>query len=218
MINKIIILAGTEHNCTRFRLGNFLRLQSIQAEIDEAVKNDDTGKIAQGIFDYLKLCIPEFEFKDFCVLPWHEIIIAYSVLGLLNSVEHPERFAILKHSIQRDHEHWHYPQRSYFSFVHILAYAYNWKLADIEDMLPDDGIAFIQEIVSQQQNERAFAHMLSTVSYSYDQTTKKQVYRKYEMPNWMMVGIEKRKTIAKERLVDPSLLPLGKVVSAREET
>ncbi len=219
MSNKIIILAGTEHNCTRFRLGNFLRLQSIQAEIDDAVKSDDTGKIAQGIFDYLKLCIPEFEFKTFCVLSWHEIIIAYASLGLLNQIENPERFAILQHSIQRDRESWHYPQRAYFSFVHSLAYAYKWPQEHIENLTPEEGIAFMQEIVSQQQSERAFTHMLSSVAYGYDAATKKQTYRPYELPNWMKVGREEqRKTIAKERLVDSSLLPQGKVVRASENT
>jgi len=69
-------LGGQAHQVVRARLGLYLRLEVVLGEQRKAAQKGDGGAIADCLFKYLSLCIPELDRGVFNNLPWFEIINA----------------------------------------------------------------------------------------------------------------------------------------------
>ena len=100
---------------------------------------------------------------------------------------------------------WNHPERLRISWIHILAQAYNWSKADIENLWTEEAIGFIQEIEADDQTQKEFLHSLSEVAYPYNQGTKTSKYAPLQRPLWMV----KRDVEEVETTLDRRLLPIG---------
>lgn len=185
-----IRLGGRERRIPRARLGRFLDLQAVENRLDEAVKDQDTGGIADALFQYLQVVLPSLDAGEFFEWPWWEVVRAYQEVKLQNTLPDMEQFAILIHRERGGRQPpWHYEGRSKLALLNIFARAYHWTLDQIERLWPEQAIALLQEIVADQVYEREFYYSLSEVAYRYDRATKKYRYQPFRRPSWMTLMV-----------------------------
>lgn len=212
MTNSVqLTLGGCEYLVARARLGQYLQLQAIIEALEEAVEARDSGAINDAIFRYLTTAIADLSRDDLRPLPWYELLNAYNLISTLNTIPESTRFAILRRVEERKGRSipWNYVGRSAVFWTHILASAYHWSKDAIENLWPEEAIAFIQEIMVDDQLEREFLHSLSEVAYHYDKSTKKSRYQPLTRPLFMVEGTaRKRPRISLHR----KMLPMGNVV------
>lgn len=220
MANEVIIsLGGCEYKCIRGRLGKYLALFEVNKSLGEAANRKDTGGIADSLYKYLSLCISDLTRDFFDSAPWFEILDGYESLRDLNAIPQAERFAILNQVGGEDHDKppaWDYHGRMQYLYVHIIATAYGWDQEQILNLWPEEAIAYIQEIMVDEQFEREFYHAHSEVSYSFDKATKKSKYQPLERPAWMVIGsIEEQERKRKDLITEirKDMLPAGVVIS-----
>lgn len=205
-----VALSGREFTVARARLGGYLALQGAQEHVDHAVQAQDNGQIADGLFLYLSTALPELNREAFEAAPWFDVLQAYDDVLALNRIPDSTKFSILRRVEERKGRSvpWHYIGRSAFVWLHTIARAYNWPRAEIETLWPEEAIAFIQEIMVDEQLEREFLYSLSEVAYSYDKATKKSKYLPMARPLFMVM----RNEPVKRTLLHRSSLPVGNVV------
>lgn len=202
-----ISLGGQEFVVHRARLGLYLSLLAVATRLEKASEEQDSGAIVKALLSYLNLCLPES--LPLVALPWQELILAYISLVELNHVD-DENFAILRFRSDGDPAAWDYPDRVRYLWVHLIASRYHWTRESIENLWPEEALAFIQEITADEQAEREFYHALSEVAYSYDEGTKKSRYVPLTKPAWMVAKTEKQVTT---RLYK-GFMPIGVIVAA----
>jgi len=207
-----ISLGGRVWITARARLGGYLALQRAQRALDEAVRSGDNGSITGCLFDYLRTAIPDFQADVFHVAPWQEVTAAYVRVAGLNRLPHADRYAILNApGVDGKPFHWDYEGRAEVVWIHQIAQAYHWPLAQILGLWPEQAVEFLQEILVDDQKEKEFAHMLSEVAYPYDKATKTSRYHPLERPSWMVIGSP---TSAKTRgttKIHKGFLPIGEI-------
>lgn len=209
-----IQLGGSEHTIARSRLGGFLALKRANELIKYAVRIDNNAKIADGLYAFLNVAMPELRRETFNVVYWQEIFSAYYAIDAINQIPELEDFAILIQRVAKSGrvEAWHYPGRAPNVWIHIIADAYHWSREEILNLWPEDAVAYIQEIQAEKFRERNFLHSLSRVAYDYDKVSKKSKYIPLAIPTWMMMGIRNR--INPIGRVDPKFIPLGKIIKS----
>ena len=107
-------------------------------------------------------------------------------------------------------EPWHYQNRTWNLYSHMLAKSYGWTMEYIANLPVLDALAHIQEILVDEQLEREFIYDLSEVAYSYDQRSKTSKHVPLPRPYWMrpkVKGIQEIKTFK----IPASALPMGNV-------
>lgn len=210
----IVTLGGREWEISRARLGGFLRLQQARESINRGVEEAANGWIVDGIFEFLRVSIPDLEASKFYTSPWHDVFYAYSQIEELNRLPHGAEFAILKFPTKTSHRSvpWDNPLRAVIIWIHLIAKNYSWSRSEIEHMWPEEAIAFVQEIMADEQMDREFVHMLSAVAYEYNKTTKKSQYRPLARPMWMvMQSVDDVITMLRK-----DFLPVGNVIYPKE--
>jgi len=100
---------------------------------------------------------------------------------------------------------WDYKNRNWYYWSHLLASQYGWSISDIENLKVDDGLAYIQECLVQQQLDREFTWSMSEMAYPYDAVTKKSIFKPLERPYYML---EPAKPIRKVRMLK-AYMPVG---------
>lgn len=205
-----VALAGREHVVARARLGPYLRLQAAQERIDHGVEAQDTGAIADGLYEYLSTAMPDLPRDDFETATWLEVMTAFRAIDALNHIPEKTKYSILRRIEDRRGRSvpWQYVGRSATYWIHIIASAYHWPLSEIENLWPEQAVAFIQEIMVDDQLDREFEHSLSQVAYTYDKSAKKSRYVPLTRPVFMVEGTGKFKKVKLHR----KLLPQGSVI------
>lgn len=203
-------LAGREREISRARLGGFLRLNVAKKKLYAAVERGDTGAIADSLFLHLKEAIPDLDRSVFNKLDWYEIVYTFSLIERINIIPNQDKFAILVTAVEGQDEAWHYDERFYYAMIHTLASSYNWRKEEIDNLWPEEAIAFLQEIIADEYKSMSFEHALSPVSYPYNKRTKKSKYVPLQRPGWMSQDIGKPR---KNKLggVPEEFLPKGNV-------
>lgn len=206
-----LTLGGREYTATRVRLGQYLRLQAIVEALEEAVEGRDSGAINDAILKYLITAIPGLDRERLRPLPWFELLNAYHQVSTLNTIPEATRFAILRRVEERKGRSipWNYVGRSAIFWTHVIASAYHWSKGAIENLWPEEAIAFIQEIMVEDQLDREFLHSLSDVAYHYDKTTKKSRYKPLARPLFMIQGTQQK---PRRILLHRRMLPIGNVI------
>jgi hypothetical protein len=199
-------LDGRDHIVPRARLGLYLSLQGKILRLAEVSKKQDGGGMANVLFEYLSLCIPDLDRGVFNALPWYEIVGAFSHIVALNALK--EGFAIMRTGGRELTVPWDHPERTRVVWVNILATAYHWSKDDIENLRPEEAIGHIQEIIVNTQEEREFAHSLSQVAYSYDPGSKRTKYVPLHKPPWMVL----RDPDSVKTRIPKENVPLGKII------
>lgn len=204
-----IALGGREWEITRARLGGFIRLQREREGFYKAKDTGDNRAITGALHAFLSVALSDLTLEEFYNAPWWEIFIAYIKIEKLNILPYRDDFAILQFSMVGGRPvPWDNPLRSDILWVHLIASRYNWSKEEIEHLWPEDAIAFVQEILSDQQQENEFIHQLSEVAYEYNKSTKKSHYKPLQRPMWMTAR-RKKDIITKIRR---DMLPVGNVV------
>jgi len=197
----------------RARLGKYLSLQAAASRLNKAAKSGDNGAIFAAICAYIQIALPEVSSETIALAPWYEVISAVADIGLLNAME--SDFAILKigQGGKNSPVPWDYDDRLCYFWVHLLARSYHWTREQIEDLWPEEAIAFIQEVLAHDQYEREFAHSLSEVSYHYDKGAKTSKYVPLHRPAWMV--LRDPKTLITR--MHKHMMPMGVVIYPGQE-
>lgn len=216
-----ISIGGSEFTIIRSRLGTYLDLGIVEERTSEAIEKGDNAEIADCLYEYLALAIPDLKRKVFESAPWLEIIYAVTVVQQTNRIPNADRYAILNADGGRSKP----PPYSYLGrnknyYHHILARAYGWSIDEIDQLWPEDAVALIMEILVDEFHEQEFIYSLSEVAYEYDKATKKSRYQPMKKPLWMIQGIKtskerRQKSLLTRLRVDS--LPVGHIIKSDEK-
>jgi len=194
----------------RARLGGFLRLQQARESINRGIQNADNGSIVDGLLEFLRVCIPDLEAKDFHSAPWWEVFVAYVAVERLNRLPHAAEFAILRFpSDSHRTVPWDNPLRSVILWIHLIASTYSWAKDQIEQLWPEEAVAYVQEILADKQEQREFFHSLSEVAYRYNKATKKSTYKPLTRPAWMVMRSKGGDLVT---VIRADMVPVGNVI------
>lgn len=209
-----ITLGGRAYSVERARLGGFLRLQQARDLLNKGIETGGNGEIVGGIFDFLRVCIPELSPKDFHSAPWYEAFNAYLKLEALNRLPHGTDFAIIQfQSASNRKVPWDNPLRAIIIWIHLIAKSYGWSKEEIEYLWPEEAVAYVQEIMADEQTQREFMHSLSEIAYPYDKATKKARYKPLQRPAWMVLQTDAKGIVTKLR---KDMMPVGKVLYPKD--
>lgn len=207
-----VSFAGKAYRVQRAKLKTWLALEDIKQKFGSSWRDENFSLLLQQIASYFHLSIPELDKIEWETLTWLEIAQAFFQIEFTNlpNLEYP----ILKVSnAKRKAFDWDYHGRSWYTWLHILASRYHWAIEYIAELEVDDAIALLQEILSDQQNEREWEWQLSEVAYRYDKSTKKSHLVPLPRPNWMAPVTPEIQKIKMKR----SYLPVGNVISRVED-
>lgn len=206
--SQLISLGGREWSISRARLGGFIRLQQARESLHKGVDEADNGLITDSLYECLRVAIPDLKPTDFHSAPWYEVFSAYLVVEQINTIPEHYEYSIIRFAqASRRGVPWDNPLRSSIIWIHIIARAYGWSKEQIENLWPEEAVAFVQEILADDQHEREFIHSLSQVAYQYNKATKKSKYVPLTRPIWMTAR-RKREVVT---LLRKDLLPVGEV-------
>lgn len=196
----------------RVRLGKYLDLQDQLTALTKAVKKHDGRAMADAIFEYLRLAIPELSRDQFNDCVWFEITWSFAKIAILNQI--PGNLAMIRNKTDGAKPvPWNHDARDRLNWIHVIAGAYHWPKSDIEYLWPEEAVGLIQEILADQQLDREFMHALSEVAYVYNMQTKKSRYVPLLRPPWMVVR-ELKQVVTR---IPKSMMPAGLIIGAAGE-
>lgn len=218
-----ISLGGDSYEIKRSRLGKYLDLLTQRDHLDEAVESGGNQLIASGLYEYLRISLPDLEQATFESAPWFEIMQAFVSVVDMNVIPKADQYAIINVEYDEDDDDgsigdvvpWTYPGRSGLVWKHLLASAYNWSLEEIDDLWPEQAIQFLMEILADEFSDKEFIHSLSELAYEYDKTTKTSRYRPLRRPAWMVEGSKASKEERKKSVLTSlrrDFLPAGLII------
>lgn len=105
-------------------------------------------------------------------------------------------------------EAWDYPDRSWHTYVHMLASEYGWSIEYISQLQVRDALSAIQEILIDKQLQDEFQWAMSERSSYYDKHTKSAKANPLPRPHWMNKHIDP-KTDARVTQIPVNMLPVG---------
>ncbi len=207
-----VSLGGQEFEVHRARLGQYLRIQEAVSRLHDASTEGDNRSIVDALLAFFQVTIPDLTRDQLVENNWIVIATAFASIQALNALD--INFALFKFADESGLPvPWEYPERMRYYWVHLIASAYHWHIERIEDLWPEDAIAFLQEIIAQEQYEREFVHSLSEVAYQFDQASKKSRYKPLLRPAWM-IARDPKQLITK---LPRALMPVGNVVLPEDE-
>lgn len=214
---KSISLGGDVYTIKRSRLGKYLDLLTQRNLLDEAVESGDNQKIASGLYEYLRISLPDLARATFESAPWFEVIQAFASIADANLIPLADQYAILNigDGKKDDDVPWDYRGRSGVVWKHLFARNYGWRLEEIDNLWPEQAVQFLMEIISQEISDKEFLHQLSEIAYEYDKNTKRSNYRPLRRPAWMVIGSEVSIEKKKKSLITQirrDFLPAGKII------
>jgi hypothetical protein len=200
-----VVLNGREFTIARARLGLFLRLETISAKLVGMIKRRDSGGCVFVIAEYLELATGE-PLGDLTKLMGVELFSAYLTIKMMNFLD--ADIPLLKKLTEKTHGEsspWEYDGGLRYTWIHLLASTYHWPLDQIENLWPEEAVAFIQEILVQDQLQREWDYGLSEHAYSVD---KEGVSRFMPLPRpaWMVRSRPKKTKMLRR------LLPSGHII------
>jgi hypothetical protein len=202
-------LGKVEYPLVRSKLRAWLVLEDFYSKIIEAAEKGNREEFVSSFYSYVSaaLSIPSIELQE-CT--WYEVTRAFREIYQINipSLDFP----MLRRNTQKEtHKkiEWEYPGRTWYIWLHLLSKEYGWDINYIENLLPDDGIALLQEILLDDQLEKEWQWSMNEIAYSYDANSKTSKFTPLERPEWMqpnrVVKIDKMKVKASE-------MPIGIVL------
>jgi len=212
-----VSLGGDVYTIERSRLGKYLELLTQRDRLDEAVEEGEAPNIASGLYEYLRISLPDLDRETFESAPWFEVIQMFADIADINLIPHADQYAIISvdGGDESDDVPWDYPGRGGIVWKHLLADAYHWPLNEIDHLWPEQAVRFLMEIISDDVTDKEFFHRLSELAYEYNQSTKKSSYRPLRRPLWMVEGSEVSKEEKKKSLITKirrDFLPVGNVI------
>jgi hypothetical protein len=202
-----VLLGKKTFTITQSRLRDWLFLEDIRVKISKAADIGDGGMFISSIYGYISAAL-SISVEELSELPWLQIADTLATLFTVNAPGID--FPLLKSKSQESTAIWDYEGRTWYLWAHILADAYGWSIEYIENLRVDDAVAFIQEILVEDQLTREWEWSTSEIAYSYDSATKKSKFNPLPRPSWM--GEAVGRTVKKMK-VKKSMLPVGNVLT-----
>lgn len=178
-------LGKVEYPLVKSKLRAWLVLEDFYGNIIEAAEKGNREEFVSSFYSYVSaaLSIPTDELQ---LCPWYEVTRAFREIYSINvpSLDFP----MLRRTMEKKESHkieWEYPGRTWYIWLHLLSKEYGWDINYIENLLPDDGIALLQEILLDDQLEKEWQWSINEIAYSYDANSKTSKFIPLERPNWM---------------------------------
>jgi hypothetical protein len=209
-------LGKVEYPLVRSKLRAWLVLEDFYSKIIEAAEKGNREEFVSSFYSYVSTAfsIPAEELQS---CPWYEVTRAFREIYLINipSLDFPILRRKMEEKGKNKKIEWEYPGRTWYIWLHLISKEYGWDINYIENMLPDDGIALLQEILLDDQLDKEWEWSLTELAYSYDANTKTSKFIPLERPEWMrpnkVAKVEKVKVRASE-------LPIGIVLKWDTDT
>jgi len=197
----VLRIGNAEYTATRVGLKKWLALEDKKSDIFQATEDKDT--FTDAILAYLSVAfdVPTQELEE---VPWYEIIDEYATSNVLNNINF--QFPLLNEPSSKEKAIWDYAGRTWYLWANLLAKSYGWTLKYISELDPDDGIALLQEILTDDQLDKEWEWGMSEIAYPYNETTKKSEFKELSRPVWMQKKVRKLPTKVK---INVSMLPVG---------
>ena len=206
--SSFVTFDGTKYEVTRARLRVWLQLEDIREQIARAADSKNKDGFISLIYSYLSTALSDD--IDFSHIPWYEIAEAYVEIVDLHRPFFD--FPFLKSASNREKVPWDYEGRTWYSWSHMFAEAYNWSLEYIAELDVDDAIAHLQEIATSKQIRNEFEWMLSDKSVSYDKRGK-GTFHDLNRPDWMKgIKREDKQQLGDKIPMKKSMIPMGHIV------
>ena len=198
-----VTIDGHEVNVPRARLGLFLHLEYHLSTLRKATEDRSSSRIVGAIHQYLELAAGQS--IDMPTMTWIEFYSLFVEVRGLNTL--PRDLPMLKGAgfRRRDPAPWDHPYRPRILWIHMIASTYGWARAEIEYLWPEDAAVYVQEILTDEQLQKEWEHMLSSVAHPVDKQGKDK-YVKIARPAWM--SPKPRKTKIPKRM-----LPMGHIIN-----
>lgn len=203
--NGIIrVLIWTRKLRGKYLFKQWIVLEGKKKKILEAVQNKQPD-FPDLLLDYLWTALGVGS-KYYDQADWFEIIKAfYFCLSLTPIIKLP---LTEPHESKEQEASWNYDGRMWHVYSHMLAKAYGWDLEYISQLQPDEAMAKIQEILTDEQLDREFYYGLSEIAYPYNPQSKKSIFKPLERPHWMH---PKMQPIPRFQ-IPKAMLPAGTVI------
>jgi len=147
--------------------------------------------------------------KDYNSVYWKDIMYAFSMIHRV-TVPEVSLPLVSRHSEKKNEKDpWDYSGRLWFFYSNIIASAYGWTVEQIAELPVNTALAYLQEILTEQQLEREFVWSTSEIAYPYNKQTKKSKFSPLHRPYWMLPDMDVKKKVP---AIPKSLLPVGNVV------
>lgn len=209
----IIKIGKNEYSLEKPKLKQWVHLEELRNKVIHATEVSNSTEFLENYYSLISVAlgIPVQELYD---ATWYDLAIAYlSICELqLSKYEFPMLYVKSKPGAVD----WEYPGRTWFIWVHTLSKTYGWSIEYISELDPDDAIALLHEILSDEYYAKEWQWGLSEVAYSYDSNTKSSKYKGLPKPEWMKVRTNKEVELPKVK-IKKSMLPSGVVVHWKED-
>ena len=205
------ILTGLVKILPQPRFGKFLILEDIKYKILQAVKRKEEH-FPELVTSYISAAflIPERWLKN---IRWDILLLLFLLVS--NKSSPKSKLPLLRPYKQKEHkEAWDYEGRGYAMYLHIIARTYGWTEKEIGRLKLDTALAFVQEIITDEQLDREFVWNMSEKSYSYNYNTKVGKAIPLDRPHFMKEEVKEPVKIK----IPVSLMPIGAGTYAPTET
>jgi len=199
-----------------FRKPKFRKWATLEDRKYKVIKAAEKAneEFPQSVSDYISAAL--FVPINFSKVFWKDEVEAFFKL---HNVTAPKSDLPLLHrepSTKSKTDPWNYSGRVWFLYSNMIAKAYGWTEKQIAKLKVEDALAYIQEILTDEQLEREFWHSLSELAYEYDKATKKSKFRPMQRPYWMQKDIHE---VEEKKLpkVPAHLMPMGVVINENKK-
>jgi len=174
---------------------------------------DSSPNLPQLLADYLSiaLLLP----VNYSKVSWKDMIVAFYKVHSVTVLKRKIPLTSYQSDKKETKDAWDYSGRLWFFYCNLIASEYGWSPKTIASMDVEDALALIQEILTSAHLEREFIWSTTTIAYPYNKATKKSNYSPLAKPYWMLGEVKQTK---KAPPIPKSLLPVGNIVSMRNET
>lgn len=211
LIWRWIIHLLIKHRTYKFR--QWIDLEDRKILIARASGRTSTGEFPDLVVAFLSdaLYIPK---RVWMKMPWVDVWAAYlgacaSTLlrGYLPLASLPQE--VTNGSLQRPP--WDYDGRTWYFYSNLLAHQYGWTLEYIANLGVYEAMAYVQEILLNQQMDREFTWSMSEASVIYDEKTKTSKPNPLPRPYWMTTAKPDEPLPIPKVSLPKSFLPIGVV-------
>ncbi len=197
-----------EQKTRRLTLRGWAAMEDLQKRIKDSSQEGNWSEISDLVFQTIELC-QKLDRDSF----WVDAVETYNKVLQLN--QPTKNIPILTSKEKSKPMPWEYQGRAWYFWLNLFAKAYGWDAEKVGALDIDDAVALYQEIVIDEQLEKEWNWGLSEISYEYNKTTKKSVFRPLPRPDWMKRVIGKPQPV-RERKIHSSAVPAGIIINLDE--
>jgi len=180
--------------------------------IKAAEQGDDS--LYLSVYDYISAALTIHP-KDYSKIFWRDVIDVFT--GIHNVTAPDKNLPIIKKQYDKKSQSdaWDYDGRLWFFYSQIIARTFGWSVKEIASLPVDDALAYVQEILTDDQLDREFLWSTSELAYKQDSITKQTIPIKLSRPYWMLpeFGVKEKKLIK----IPVNLLPMGLVIKSKDK-